>query len=421
MMSKTVVLHLMLIVFGAFLCMDFGGQSKLANGTQWSANQDTLPEEATLFSTRLPLKVRYLGDQDTFMRWEAPAHCSAANSSDVETEISCSTAGLHRVRLQYVHDGQIINDSRVMIMKNTPLCYRWYVLVETGVENTDDIVVKVWIWDPLLSSLEEMKQTAIKPSKFSERLTKIFAGKGQVPGLLEVIPDPRFQLDCSNMTFLPSHSMWEFYVRVSRCKAHRVQVSGKPSVASHGCFIRDTKAVISSMCIDEILQSEGSLTLKGQLGVSIVIKDPCNQDTAFLIMSGQCVFTTDGFKSTDHIMVSPELLMGASVNVRDIAITSDSIIYQLEEGYLLIQDRSSGTFMRLTEFQVNAIEGRPACHHSQMRKIENAMFLGWDNEYIYIWYEAELLQSIQVSKEEVSSLQYPFWLSEDIMEASHSS
>ena len=49
------------------------------------------------------------------------------------------------------------------------------------------------------------------------------------------------------------------------------------------------------------------------------------------------------------------------------------------------------------------------------------MFLGWDNEYIYIWYEAELLQSIQVSKEEVSSLQYPFWLSEDIIEASYSS
>lgn len=47
-------------------------------------------------------------------------------------------------------------------------------------------------------------------------------------------------------------SMWEFYVRVSGCKAHRVQVSGKPSVASHGCFIR-FEIIFQNWFIDSML------------------------------------------------------------------------------------------------------------------------------------------------------------------------
>ncbi|XP_041467738.1 cation channel sperm-associated protein subunit epsilon-like [Lytechinus variegatus] len=241
-MSKIVFLHLVLITLGIFLCLDFCERWKLADAvkTQWSANQDTLPEAANLYSTRLPLKVRYFGEHDTFVKWIAPGHCSATHPSEEETEISCTLAGLHGVRVKYRddHDGDLITDLKVVIMKNSPTCYMWYVLVEKRTWSENEIVVKVWIWDPLLSSIEEMKQIATKPSKFSERLTKIFAGKGQIPGMLESIPDPRFHLDSSNMTFIEADSIWEFYVRVDPCKIHKVQVSGKPSVASHGCFIR---------------------------------------------------------------------------------------------------------------------------------------------------------------------------------------
>ncbi|XP_072170553.1 cation channel sperm-associated auxiliary subunit epsilon-like [Diadema setosum] len=262
----------------------------IAVGSHWRANQEALSNEARLYSTRLPLQVDFFGGQEHFLRWGVPAQCRVANASHLNTRISCKKAGLHEVKLQYLEGGEEKEDSRVLIMKKSPLCYDWYVSALEGNQTArqPSISVRVWIVDPLRMDVDEGKHSANTPSEFSASLSAVFAGKGQMPHLTELNPDPRSsQWEWSDGVFLSQQGFWEFSIDASESNTRTVFVTGKPSIAARGCFIRDTKELIPWPYVDErreLLKGGGKVTLRGQPHISLVVTDPCEPNTAALIM-----------------------------------------------------------------------------------------------------------------------------------------
>ncbi|XP_071486890.1 cation channel sperm-associated auxiliary subunit epsilon-like [Diadema antillarum] len=269
--------------------------------------------------------------------------------------------------------------------------------------------------------VDEGKHSADTPSEFSADLSAIFAGKGQMPHLTELNPDPRFsQWEWSDGVFLTQQGFWEFSIDASKSNTRTVFVTGKPSIAARGCFIRDTKELIPWPYVDErreLLKGGGTVTLRGQPHISLVVTDPCELNTAALIISGRCVLTLDGFISTLDVAVPDIVITNGMQNVTDIAITSSHIFYLMSEGALLAQNRTSGDFSLVEVPQsvvLRQIQGREWCQHSEIHMFENAMFIGWNEEQVYIWEGPEMKWKIPLHQQ---PWPIPLWLDLDHLQA----
>ncbi|XP_071512135.1 cation channel sperm-associated auxiliary subunit epsilon-like [Diadema antillarum] len=269
--------------------------------------------------------------------------------------------------------------------------------------------------------VDEGKHSADTPSEFSADLSAIFAGKGQMPHLTELNPDPRFsQWEWSDGVFLTQQGFWEFSIDASKSNTRTVFVTGKPSIAARGCFIRDTKELIPWPYVDErreLLKGGGTVTLRGQPHISLVVTDPCELNTAALIMSGRCVLTLDGFISTLDVAVPDIVITNGMQNVTDVAITSSHIFYLMSEGALLAQNRTSGDFSLVEVPQsvvLRQIQGREWCQHSEIHMVENAMFIGWNEEQVYIWEGPEMKWKIPLHQQ---PWPIPLWLDLDHLQA----
>uniref|UniRef100_A0A673T3T7 Catsper channel auxiliary subunit epsilon n=1 Tax=Suricata suricatta TaxID=37032 RepID=A0A673T3T7_SURSU len=332
-----------------------------------------------IFSTRSTIKLEYEGP--SFSEWSVPGTCSVKNKSSPQTELRCSSPGIHTIKPLVV--GPDSEEERSLSVESSHICFLWYYRVITLFHSYTQIIV-TWIHDPENVDPDELLQIAQEPSPNSRILTKELATLGQQPIIFTPLKKNIYYPD-SKM----KNGTWHISLPMSIDDVIK-QIKGN-QVAFQDCFISDIIFLLTFPLLT-MPEIPGLLPITSPRGSQLItFQSSCILSSVVVVAEMETFQTNDSFRTWTRIRVPPHILTDDERhNVSRVSLSWDGIFF-LINGILYIRTFTAftrlGTNYNLPSRGITGITARKWCWVKYTTKNnQTSVVTVWTENELYLGY-----------------------------------